>query len=91
MHGQPESLHHTPGQIATLALLALIAAYALATAVAGYNVGRAISSAKANPLGAIASSMAGRDATERFAIERLHVPVVVTASPTFWLALRMSE
>ncbi|HEX3369321.1 MAG TPA: hypothetical protein VHS56_07100 [Candidatus Cybelea sp.] len=73
-------------------LIAVVAlAYLVLTAVWGVALGHQIYVAKENPLVGIGSEMVGRDATEAFAIRRLHVPEFVTKSPTFWAALRIAE
>jgi hypothetical protein len=75
----------------TLAIVLLIA-YLGVSAFYGYRVGRIIYEAKAsNTYIAIASSMVGREETERYAITHLQVPEFITKSPAFWLALRESE
>jgi hypothetical protein len=75
----------------TLAIVMLFA-YLGVSAFYGYRVGHVIYEAKArNPYIAIASTMIGREETERYAITHLDVPEFITKSPTFWLALRESE
>lgn len=69
----------------------LLAAYLGLTALYGFEVGRQIYQAKANPLVGIGAAIVGRDATESFAIQQAGVPGGITDSPTFWLALRISE
>jgi hypothetical protein len=69
----------------------VLVAYFGSTALFGYHVGRQIATAKANPLIGLGSAMIGRDATESFAIKQSHIPPLVTASPTFWMALRATE
>ncbi|MHB8355525.1 MAG: hypothetical protein ACYDDQ_02410 [Vulcanimicrobiaceae bacterium] len=73
--------------IVALALV-LFASYLLITAVDGYSVGRAIYEVKAtNPLFVIVS----REAIEQRAIAHARMPPQVTDSPTFWIALRLTE
>lgn len=75
-----------------LKLIAItVLAYLVLTAIWGVAMGRQISVAKENPLVGIGAEMVGRDATEEYAIRRLRVPQLVTKSPTFWAALRISE
>ena len=69
----------------------VLIAYFGATALCGYQVGRQIEAAKANPLVGLGSIMIGRDATETFAIRQSRLPKLVTVSPTFWWALRTVE
>lgn len=77
--------------IITLAIILLIVYLGL-SALYGYRVGRTIYEAKAhNAYVAIASTMVGREETEHYAITHLQVPEFVVKSPTFWLALRLSE
>jgi hypothetical protein len=75
----------------TIVLTSVIAAYLALTGFAGFHVGHTIAQARTNPFVGIGSQLIGRDATERFAIEQLHVPRVITASPAFWIAMRLSE
>ena len=73
---------------------ALIAALAYLTlaAYAGYRVARGIDEAKASSLlTRVGAHLMGRDAIERIAIERGHVPQLLTASPTFWIVLHATE
>jgi hypothetical protein len=75
-----------------LKLIAItVLAYLVLTAVWGVALGHQIFVAKENPMVGMGSEMVGRDATEEYAIRRLHVPELVTKSPTFWAALRISE
>jgi hypothetical protein len=71
--------------------VALLILYLLLTGLAGFDVGRRIYAAKTNPFVGLGASMAGRDATESFAIEELRVPRWVRESPSFWLTLRLAE
>lgn len=73
-------------------VLALFAFYLLVSAYFGFRVGRAIYEAKStNPIAAIGATIVGQDYTERFVIEQMRIPSFLTASPTFWIALRASE
>jgi hypothetical protein len=73
-------------------VLLLLIAYICSTAYVGFRVGRAIYTAKStNVVAAIGSSIAGRDNTEKFALERANLPAYVTESPAFWWGLRLSE
>lgn len=75
----------------TLAIVLLIVYLGL-SGLYGYQVGRVIYKATAsNEYIAIASTMVGREETERYAINRLGVPRFITESPAFWLALRIGE
>jgi hypothetical protein len=75
-----------------LKLIAItVLAYLVLTAIWGVALGHQIYVAKENPYVGLGSEMIGTDATEAFAIHRLHVPELVTKSPTFWAALRISE
>jgi hypothetical protein len=70
----------------------LLVLYLVIAAFYGYQVGRAIYEAKAtNAVAAIASNVAGRELTEKYAIEQLQVPQVFMQAPSFWLALRLTE
>lgn len=69
----------------------LFAGYLALTALYGFEVGRQIHQAKANPILGVGSAIIGRDATESFAIEQAHLSGWITGSPTFWLAIRVSE
>jgi hypothetical protein len=66
-------------------------AYFSITALCGYELGRQINKAKANPLVAIGAQMVGRNETEAFAIHKAKFPAFITESPSFWLLLRQSE
>ncbi|HEY3675341.1 MAG TPA: hypothetical protein VGK84_05070 [Candidatus Tumulicola sp.] len=61
------------------------------TAVCGFELGRQIARAKANPLVAIGTQMIGREETEAYAIHRASFPKWITESPSFWVMLRQSE
>jgi hypothetical protein len=77
---------------AGLKLVAVVLlAYLVLTGVWGGVLGHQIYVAKKNPYVNIGSQMVGQDATEEYAIRRLQVPDLVTKSPTFWAALRISE
>lgn len=69
----------------------VLVAYFGATALFGYEVGKQIAAAKNNPLVGLGSAMIGRDATESFAVRQSRLPKLVTASPSFWWALRLTE
>jgi hypothetical protein len=69
----------------------LLAGYLVLTAFYGFQMGRQIYQAKANPLLGIGAAIIGRDATESFAIQEANLPGWIIDSPTFWLALRISE
>lgn len=75
--------------IRLIALLGL--AYFGTTAYFGYRVGSAINQAKTHALTAIGATIVGRDRVERVAIKKSGLPDYAVASPTFWLALRVSE
>jgi len=68
-----------------------IAFYLAITAFFGYRLGSQLHAAKSNPYVGIGSQILGPKATEDFMVQQSHLPVIVTASPTFWLALRLSE
>jgi hypothetical protein len=68
-----------------------IAFYLALTAFFGYRLGREIHAAKSNPYVGIASQILGTQATESFVVQQAGLPVLVTASPAFWLALRLTE
>jgi len=70
-------------------LLAL--SYFGTTAYLGYRVGSAISQAKTHALIAIGAGIVGRNHVERAAIKKSGLPNYLVVSPTFWLALRVSE
>jgi hypothetical protein len=72
-------------------VIAIVGIYIALTAFAGYHVGHTIARARSNPFVGIGSQLIGREATERFAIEQLHVPAIITASPAFWVTLRLTE
>lgn len=72
--------------------IGLFIAYLVLSGLYGFRVGRVIYRAKAsNAYIALASGMVGREETERYAVNRLHVPRFITESPAFWLALRLGE
>ena len=72
--------------------LVVVLAYLLLGAYAGYRVARGIDDAKASSLVTrVGAHLMGRDAVERLAIVRGHVPGFLTASPTFWMALHAAE
>jgi hypothetical protein len=91
MHAPLKPTSFDFGQILWRVIVVLLVVYALVTAVDGWRVGSIIATARRNPLVDIGSTMIGRDATERFAIDQLHVPRFIEVSPTFWIALRLSE
>lgn len=68
-----------------------IAFYLAITAFFGYRLGAQLRAAKSNPYVGIGSQILGPKATEDFMIQQSRLPVVVTASPTFWIALRLAE
>ena len=73
-----------------------IAAYAIAfylaiTGLFGFRLGREIHAAKSNPYVGVASQILGTQATETYVIQQSGLPGVITVSPAFWLALRLSE
>jgi hypothetical protein len=70
-------------------LLGLV--YLGTTAYLGYRVGTAISQAKTHALIAIGAGIVGRNKVERVAIQKSGLPNYLTASPAFWLALRVCE
>jgi hypothetical protein len=72
-------------------LLSIIGVYLALTGLAGFRVGHTIAQARTNPFVGLGSQLIGRDATERFAIDQLRVPRVITVSPAFWVAMRLSE
>lgn len=73
------------------ALVAALLYFGLA-AYAGFRVARGIDDAKASSVVTrVGARLIGRDAVERLAIRRGRVPSVLTASPTFWIALRAFE
>jgi hypothetical protein len=69
----------------------LLAGYLGITALYGFEVGRQIYQARANPILGIGSAIIGRDATEYLAIQQGNLPTWIIDSPTFWVALRISE
>lgn len=69
----------------------LLAGYLSQTALYGFEVGRQIYQAKANPILGIGSAIIGRDATESLAIQQANLPGWITDSPSFWVALRIAE
>lgn len=70
----------------------LAVAYLLLGAYAGYRVARGIDDAKrSSVLVRTGARMFGRDAVERLAIRRGHIPGWVTRAPTFWIALHAAE
>lgn len=68
-----------------------IAFYLALTAFFGYRLGLKIHEAKSNPYVGIASQVLGSQATESFVVQESGLPVLITASPAFWIALRLSE
>jgi hypothetical protein len=68
-----------------------IAFYLALTAFFGYRLGLKIHAAKSNPYVGIASQVLGPQATESFIVQQAGLPVLITASPTFWLALHFTE
>ena len=68
-----------------------IAFYLAITAFLGYRLGAQLHAAKSNPYVGIGSQILGPKATEDFMIQQARLPVIITASPAFWLALRLSE
>lgn len=71
---------------------ALIVCYFVLTAYAGFRVARGIDDAKASSVVTrVGARMMGRDAVERVAIRKGHVPPWITRSPAFWITLRAVE
>ena len=68
-----------------------IAFYLAITAFFGYRLGTKIHAAKSNPYVGIGSQILGPQAIESFVVQQSGLPVVITASPAFWLALRLTE
>ena len=68
-----------------------IAFYLAITAFFGYRLGTKIHAAKSNPYVGIGSQILGPAATESYMVQASGLPVVITASPAFWLALRLGE
>ncbi len=68
-----------------------IAFYLALTAFFGYRLGLKIHAAKSNPYVGIASQVLGTQATESFVVQQAGLPVLITASPAFWLALHLTE
>lgn len=74
------------------AVVVVGALYLGLTAYAGFRVARGIDDAKASSVVTrVGARLMGRDAVERLAIRRGHVPAIITASPSFWIALRATE
>jgi hypothetical protein len=71
--------------------LILLTCYLVITGLFGLQTGRQIHDAKGNPFGNISSALSGRDATESLAIRQSNLPIWVTDSPSFWVAMRLSE
>ena len=71
--------------------LYVLVAYLLLSASYGFVVGRDIARSKNNPFAALGENIVGRDAVERTVISLRGVPAWITASPTFWLVLRIAE
>lgn len=65
--------------------------YLAITACFGYRLGSQLHAAKSNPFVGIGSQILGPKATEDFIVQQSRLPVVITASPAFWLALRLGE
>jgi hypothetical protein len=77
--------------ILTLVILVSLA-YAALTSYAGFRVARGIGDAKAQSVVTrVGAQMMGRDAVERLAIRKGNVPLWITQSPAFWMALRAYE
>jgi hypothetical protein len=77
-------------------ILITIVAYAIVfylaiTAYFGYRLGVKVHAAKSNPYVGIGSQILGTAATENFVVQQSDLPVLITVSPAFWLALRLSE
>lgn len=73
-------------------LLAAALLYLGVAAYAGFRVARGIDDAKASSVVTrVGARLMGRDAVERLAIRRGHVPKLLTSSPSFWIALRAFE
>lgn len=76
----------------SLVALLVFAAYLALAAYAGFRVARGIDEAKASSLVTrVGTRLMGRDHVELLAIARGRVPKLITASPTFWMALRATE
>jgi hypothetical protein len=69
----------------------VLAGYLALTALCGFQLGRQIYQAKSNPFVGFGAVLIGRDATESLAIEQANLPPWITDSPSFWIALRVSE
>ncbi|HET9393542.1 MAG TPA: hypothetical protein VFO29_08520 [Candidatus Rubrimentiphilum sp.] len=69
----------------------MLAFYLAITAFFGYRLGAQLHAAKSNPYVGIGTQILGPKATEDYMIQQSRLPAVVTASPAFWLALRLSE
>jgi hypothetical protein len=68
-----------------------IAFYLVLTGFFGYRLGLTIHAAKSNPYVGIASQVLGTQATESFVVQQSGLPVLITASPAFWIALHLTE
>ena len=69
----------------------MVAFYLVITAYFGYRLGVKVHAAKSNPYVGIGSQIFGTVATESFVVQQSGLPVVITASPAFWLALRLAD
>jgi hypothetical protein len=74
-----------------LYLLYVVAFYLVITAYFGYRLGAKIHAAKSNPYVGVGSLVLGSKATETYMIQQSNLPVLITASPAFWLALHLTE
>lgn len=75
-----------------LAAAAILLLYFAVTAYAGYRVAGGIRQAeRSNLLVRTGAEVLGPKAIERLALKRAELPSWLTASPTFWLALRRSQ
>ena len=79
-----------PGSIIWAFASALVL-YLAVTAFLGYRLGTQLHAAKSNPFVGIGSQILGPQATEDVMIQQSRLPLAVTASPSFRLALRLTE
>ena len=80
----------TRSRILTVVACAVVF-YLVITALFGFRLGREIHAAKSNPYVGIASQVLGTQATETYVVQQSGLPSLITVSPAFWLALRLSE
>jgi hypothetical protein len=69
----------------------MIAFYLAITAFFGYRLGLEVRAAQSNPYVGIASRILGTQAMESDIIQKSGLPILITASPAFLLALRLTE